>query len=158
MSDRSVTRLASTMDAQHDADAEPGGFRWGIGSVAALLVVIAIAGFWVYAFSPWAPDRKADALGMVLSEMGISEGVAGARTYALRRVLGKMIPLAVLVILAVLVMALGSAILPSREVLLLLLLVAAALTAFLWRSFVQVHARLQAALRDVMRTPSDGGA
>ncbi|MCQ4167580.1 cation:proton antiporter [Tahibacter harae] len=102
--------------------------------------------------------RKADALGMVLAEMGISEGVAGARTYALRRVLGKMIPLAVLVILAVLVMALGSAILPSREVLLLLLLVAAALTAFLWRSFVQVHARLQAALRDVMRTPSDGGA
>lgn len=102
--------------------------------------------------------RKADALGMVLAEMGISEGLAGARTYALRRVLGKMIPLAVLVILAVLVMALGSAILPSREVLLLLLLVAAALTAFLWRSFVQVHARLQAALRDVMRTRSDGGA
>ncbi|WP_313919811.1 cation:proton antiporter [Tahibacter sp.] len=95
--------------------------------------------------------RKADALGMVLAELGIRDGVAGARTYALRRVLGKMIPLAVLVILAVLVMALGSAILPSLGVLVLLLLVAAALAAFLWRSFVQVHARLQSTLRDVMQ-------
>lgn len=95
--------------------------------------------------------RKADALGMVLAELGIREGVAGARTYALRRVLGKMIPLAVLVILAVLVMALGSAILPSRGVLVLLLLVAGALAAFLWRAFIQVHARLQATLRDVMQ-------
>ncbi len=95
--------------------------------------------------------RKADALGMVLAELGIRDGVAGARTYALRRVLGKMIPLAVLVMLAVLIMALGSAILPSLGVLVLLLLVAAALAAFLWRSFVQVHARLQSTLRDVMQ-------
>ncbi|MBN8739529.1 MAG: cation/H(+) antiporter [Lysobacterales bacterium 69-70] len=103
--------------------------------------------------------RKADALGMVLAELGIREGVAGARTYALRRVLGKMIPLAVLVILAVLVMALGSAILPSRGVLVLLLLVAGALAAFLWRAFIQVHARLQATLRDVMQpsTPERHG-
>ncbi len=95
--------------------------------------------------------RKADALGMVLAELGIRDGAAGARTYALRRVLGKMIPLAVLVILAVLVVVLGSAILPSLGVLVLLLLVAAALAAFLWRSFVQVHARLQSTLRDVMQ-------
>jgi CPA2 family monovalent cation:H+ antiporter-2 len=95
--------------------------------------------------------RKADALGMVLAELGIREGAAGARTYALRRVLGKMIPLAMLVILALLVNALGSAILPSREMLLVVLAVAAALAAFLWHSFVQVHARLQAALRDVMQ-------
>jgi CPA2 family monovalent cation:H+ antiporter-2 len=94
--------------------------------------------------------RKADALGMVLAELGIREGAAGARTYALRSVLGKMIPLAMLVILALLVMALGSAILPSVGVLILLLAGALALAAFLWRSFVQVHARLQATLRDVM--------
>lgn len=99
--------------------------------------------------------RKADALGMVLAELGIRDGVAGNRTYALRRVLGKMIPLAVLVMLALLVTALGSAILPSLGVLVLLLLVAAALSAFLWRSFVQVHARLQSALRDVMRPASE---
>jgi monovalent cation:H+ antiporter-2, CPA2 family len=102
--------------------------------------------------------RKADALGMVLAELGIRDGVAGERTYALRRVLGKMIPLAVLVMLALLVMALGSAILPSLGVLVLLLLVAAALAAFLWRSFVQVHARLQTALRDVMQPAPESRA
>lgn len=102
--------------------------------------------------------RKADALGMVLAELGIRDGVAGERTYALRRVLGKMIPLAVLVMLALLVMALGSAILPSLGVLVLLLLVAAALAAFLWRSFVQVHARLQTALRDVMQPAPESPA
>ncbi|MEO8673486.1 MAG: cation:proton antiporter, partial [Tahibacter sp.] len=88
--------------------------------------------------------RKADALGMVLAELGIREGAAGERTYALRRVLGKMIPLAVLVMMAVLVMALGSGILPSGEVLIVVLAVATALAAYLWRAFVQVHARLQA--------------
>lgn len=101
--------------------------------------------------------RKADALGMVLAELGIREGAAGARTYALRRVLGKMIPLAMLVILSLLVMALGSAILPSAGVLILLLCGALALAAFLWRSFVQVHARLQATLRDVMEQSGKGG-
>jgi hypothetical protein len=50
------------MDTRPDVDEEPGGFRWSVGSVAAVLVVVAIAAFWVYAFSPWAPDDKADAL------------------------------------------------------------------------------------------------
>jgi hypothetical protein len=49
------------MERNTDAD-EPLGFRWSVGSVAALLVVAVIAGFWVWAFSPWAPDRKADSL------------------------------------------------------------------------------------------------
>jgi hypothetical protein len=38
------------------------GFRWSVGSVAAIAVVVAIAAFWIYAFSPLAPDEKADAL------------------------------------------------------------------------------------------------
>jgi hypothetical protein len=50
------------METGPDVDDEPGGFRWSVGSVLALLVVVAIAAFWVYAFSPWAPDDKADAL------------------------------------------------------------------------------------------------
>jgi CPA2 family monovalent cation:H+ antiporter-2 len=97
--------------------------------------------------------RKADALGMVLAELGIREGAAGARTYALRRVLGKMIPLAMLVILALLVTVLGAAILPPGEMLIVLLSLAAMLAAFLWRSFVQVHARLQAALKETIEKP-----
>jgi len=97
--------------------------------------------------------RKADALGMVLAELGIREGAAGARTYALRSVLGKMIPLAILVILSLLVTVLGAAILPPGEVLLVLLVIAATVAAFLWRSFVQVHAKLQAALKETIEKP-----
>lgn len=99
--------------------------------------------------------RKADALGMVLAELGIREGAAGARTYALRRVLGKLIPLGALVILALLVTVLGAAILPPGEVLLVLLALAALVSAFLWRSFVQVHARLQAALKETIEKPAE---
>jgi CPA2 family monovalent cation:H+ antiporter-2 len=97
--------------------------------------------------------RKADALGMVLAELGIRDGAAGARTYQLRSVLGKMIPLAVLVILALLVVVLGATILPPGEVLFVLLALAALLATFLWRSFVQVHARLQAALKETIEKP-----
>ena len=99
--------------------------------------------------------RKADALGMVLAELGIREGAAGARTYALRRVLGKLIPLGALVILALLVTVLGAAILPPVEVLLVLRALAALVSAFLWRSFVQVHARLQAALKETIEKPAE---
>jgi hypothetical protein len=53
--------MESRNDAD-DADDGPYGFRWSVGSVAAILVVVAIAAFWVYAFSPWAPDDKADGL------------------------------------------------------------------------------------------------
>lgn len=33
-----------------------------VGRVLALIVIVALLGFWVYAFSPLAPDRKADGL------------------------------------------------------------------------------------------------
>jgi hypothetical protein len=57
--------VTSTIESRDDADGmddEPGGFRWSVGSVAAIFVVVAIAAFWIYAFSPWAPDDKADEL------------------------------------------------------------------------------------------------
>jgi hypothetical protein len=45
-----------------DLDDSPPTRRWSVGKVLAILVVVAIAGFWVYAFSPLAPDTKADGL------------------------------------------------------------------------------------------------
>jgi hypothetical protein len=53
------------MESRNDADGtdeEPYGFHWSVGSVAAIFVVVAIAAFWIYAFSPWAPDDTADGL------------------------------------------------------------------------------------------------
>ncbi|MBS0382023.1 MAG: cation:proton antiporter [Proteobacteria bacterium] len=94
--------------------------------------------------------RKADALGMLLAELGISEQVHGVRTAGLRRVLGKLVPLATLAGMALLVGALGSSILPPRGVLLALLAIGAFTVWFLWGALVRVHARMQAALRDLI--------
>jgi CPA2 family monovalent cation:H+ antiporter-2 len=97
--------------------------------------------------------RKAEALGMLLAELGIRERFAGAYTQTIRQVLAKLIPLATLLVLAVLVSVLGSAILPPRGVALSLVAVSVALAIVLWRGLVKVHARLQAALRETLEKP-----
>ncbi|HET7556644.1 MAG TPA: cation:proton antiporter [Rhodanobacteraceae bacterium] len=100
--------------------------------------------------------RKADALGMLLSELGIRESVYGGSTQALRRVFSKLIPLSTLFGLAVLVAVLGAAILPPRGVLLALLAIGAITAWFLWSALVRLHARMQASLRDLVEKPDEG--
>jgi CPA2 family monovalent cation:H+ antiporter-2 len=73
-------------------------------------------------------------------------------------VLGKLVPLASLAGMALLVSALGSSILPPRGVLLALLAIGAFTVWFLWGSLVRVHARMQAALRDLMQQEHDPSA
>ncbi|MDF4003363.1 cation:proton antiporter [Luteibacter sp. PPL552] len=99
--------------------------------------------------------RKAGALGMLLAELSIPDRF-GARTYTIRSVLGRIIPVVAMLILGLLVAALASTILPPREVALVLVLIGIGLTWLLWRVLVQVHARLQAALRDTLEKPGHG--
>jgi len=99
--------------------------------------------------------RKAEALGMLLAELGIRERFAGSYTQAIRQVLSRLIPLAALLLLALLVGALGSTILPPRGVALSLLGVVLLLALVLWRALVRLHARLQAALRDTLDKSMD---
>ncbi|MDE2157088.1 MAG: cation:proton antiporter [Xanthomonadaceae bacterium] len=98
--------------------------------------------------------RKAEALGMLLAEIGIGERFAGAYTRAIRNVLARVIPLATLLALGLLVSALGSAILPPRGVALSLTLLGVMLAVVLWRGLVRVHARLQAALKETLDKPT----
>ncbi len=72
--------------------------------------------------------RKAEALGMLLAEIGIRERFARSYTQAIRNVLARLIPLATLLLLGV-------------------------LAVVLWRGLVQMHARLQAALKDTLNKP-----
>ncbi|HET6553980.1 MAG TPA: cation:proton antiporter [Dyella sp.] len=97
--------------------------------------------------------RKATALGMLLAELSIPERVGGAYNMRIRAVMARFIPLVVMWVLGLLVAALASTILPPREVALVLLLVLLLLAWLLWRGLVQVHARLQAALRDTLDKP-----
>jgi CPA2 family monovalent cation:H+ antiporter-2 len=102
--------------------------------------------------------RKAEALGMLLAEIGIRERFAGSYTQAIRQVLARAIPLATLLALALLVSVLGSTILPPRGVALSLVLLGAALAVALWRGLVQLHARLQAALKETLDKPNSPGS
>lgn len=94
--------------------------------------------------------RKAEALGMLLAEIGIRERFAGSYTQAIRNVLARIIPLVTLLALALLVSALGSAILPPRGIALSLVVLGVVLAVILWRSLVKMHARLQAALKETL--------
>jgi CPA2 family monovalent cation:H+ antiporter-2 len=97
--------------------------------------------------------RKAEALGMVLAELGISERFAGAYTQAIRNVLARVIPLATLLALALLVSALSSAILPPYGIALSLVVLVVLVAVVLWRGLVRLHARLQAALKETLEKP-----
>jgi len=100
--------------------------------------------------------RKSEALGMLLAEIGIRERFAGSYTRTIRTVLARLIPLATLFALALLVGALGSAILPPRGIAVSLLVAGVVLAVVLWRALVKMHARLQAALKETLETPADG--
>lgn len=97
--------------------------------------------------------RKAEALGMVLAELGIRERLAGSYTQAIRNVLARVIPLATLLALALLVSALSSAILPPRGIALALVVLVIVVAVVLWRGLVRMHARLQAALKETLEKP-----
>ncbi|WP_243041077.1 cation:proton antiporter [Dyella sedimenti] len=101
--------------------------------------------------------RKATALGMLLAELSIPERIGGAYNMRIRSVLARFIPLAAMGVLGLLVAALASTILPPREVAVVLVLVLLLLAWLLWRGLVQVHARLQAALRDTLEKPGRSG-
>lgn len=115
---------------------------WSIAALVSLPMVVAAY-------------RKAEALGMLLAELSIPDRF-GAGTYRIRAVLGRIIPVVVMLILGLLVAALASTILPPREVAAVLILIGIGLTWLLWRVLVQVHARLQAALRDTLEKPGQG--
>jgi CPA2 family monovalent cation:H+ antiporter-2 len=97
--------------------------------------------------------RKAEALGMLLAEIGIRERFAGAYTQAIRQVLARVIPLATLLGLGLLVSVLGSTILPPLGVVATLALLCVALAVVLWRSLVKMHARFQSALKETLDKP-----
>jgi CPA2 family monovalent cation:H+ antiporter-2 len=97
--------------------------------------------------------RKAEALGMVLAEIGIRERFAGSYTQAIRNVLARVIPLVTLLALALLVSGLSSAILPPRGIALSLVVLVVVVAVVLWRGLVRVHARLQAALKETLEKP-----
>jgi CPA2 family monovalent cation:H+ antiporter-2 len=97
--------------------------------------------------------RKWQALCMLLSELSVSRAAGGKNTDALRAVVSNIIFVAGCVGLGLLVLLLSSAILPSRNVLIVLALVMIAATALLRRAFIRLHSRAQGALHETLSQP-----
>lgn len=94
--------------------------------------------------------RKLKALSMLLAEMSLRGG-----NPKLQHVIAEIIPVLSMVVIALILPALSSVILPSWQMLVFVLLVIALLMALLWRWFVKVHSRLQIALFDTLENSKD---
>jgi CPA2 family monovalent cation:H+ antiporter-2 len=92
--------------------------------------------------------RKLQALGLLVAELKIKRQAAGERTEALRSVVSHAIPLAGLAGMVVFGLSLSSPLLPPRGVVVVLLGVAALLTALLWKSSIRIYSKAQVALEE----------
>ncbi|HUR47473.1 MAG TPA: TrkA C-terminal domain-containing protein, partial [Candidatus Saccharimonadales bacterium] len=97
--------------------------------------------------------RKLQAMGMLVSEMTVTESAAGERTASIRPLIAQAIPLAGAVLIGLTILVLSSAILPALNVLLLLLLIVGFTGWLSWRSMVKVYAKAQLALRETLSKP-----
>lgn len=97
--------------------------------------------------------RKLQALGLLVAETKVSRAAAGERTEATRAIVAQVVPIAGMVSLGLFVFMLSSALLPSRNVMIVLLLIVAVTAWWRWRSFVKIYSRAQIALQETFAQP-----
>lgn len=110
---------------------------WLICSIASLPLVIATY-------------RKLQATGMLLGEVATPSPALGARTQAARQVISQILPLAGMVGVTVLVLALTAAMLPPFELLIALGGIAILVGVLLWRACVRLYSKAQIALVETL--------
>lgn len=142
-----VALIAAVFIAAAFAERHPPGWltTLGLGEQGAK------AAFWLAAVILSLPlfiatFRKLQALGLLLAETKVTQASAGERTAAIRSVVAQVIPIAGSIALGLFVLVLSSALLPTFNVLLMLLAIVALLTWLLWRSFIKVYSKAQVAL------------
>jgi CPA2 family monovalent cation:H+ antiporter-2 len=90
-----------------------------------------------------------------VAETKVTEAAAGERTAAIRAVVAQIVPIAGMIALGLFVLVLSSALLPTFNVLLVLLGLIVLITMRLWRSFIKVYAKAQVALQETFaQTPA----
>ncbi|MFO2465473.1 cation:proton antiporter [Pseudomonas sp. 15FMM2] len=99
--------------------------------------------------------RKLKALSMLLAEMSVKPEMAGRHTQRVRRVIAELIPILSLLVIFLLLAALSASILPTNKLLVLIAVVAATVSAVLWRWFIRVHTRMQVALLETLDNHKD---
>jgi monovalent cation:H+ antiporter-2, CPA2 family len=92
--------------------------------------------------------RKLQALGMLIAEIRVTEANAGERTRAIREVVAQSVLIAGVVALSLYLLVLSSTLLPSFNVVLILLVIVVLVAILLWRQFIKLYSRAQIALRE----------
>lgn len=144
-----ATLIAAVFIAAAFAQRHPPGWLTGLGLGEQAVKAV----FWLAAVLFSLPlfiatFRKLQALGMMVAETKVTEAAAGARTAAIRAVVAQVVPVAGMVVLGLVVLVLSSALLPTFNLMLVLLVIVGLITWLLWRSFIKVYAKAQTALQE----------
>jgi len=94
--------------------------------------------------------RKLQALGMLVAETRVTKAAAGERAAAIRAVVAQVVPAAGAIVLGLFVLILSSTLLPTFNVMIVLLGLVAFITWLLWRSLIRVYSKAQVALQETL--------
>jgi monovalent cation:H+ antiporter-2, CPA2 family len=97
--------------------------------------------------------RKLQAVGLLLAQSAVAPAAAGERTAAVRSVISQAIPMAGLVAMALIVLALSSALLPATNTLLVLGILVFVVAMMMWRTFIKLYSKAQYALVETLSQP-----
>jgi CPA2 family monovalent cation:H+ antiporter-2 len=111
-------------------------FIWGTCLVISIPFLIAIY-------------RKLTGLSVLFSEIAIETNESDNNNIKLRRTISEMIPVACMLGVLLMIIALSASILPPFGLLIFVLTIVVALTAILWRWFIKLHSQLQTVFIDV---------
>jgi len=92
--------------------------------------------------------RKLQALGLLIAETKVNPATAGERTAAIRAIVAQVVPISGSIVLALFILALSTALAPSKEVFAVLIALAVVITWLLWRSSTRIYSKAQAALEE----------
>ncbi len=97
--------------------------------------------------------RKLQALGLLVAETSVTPAAAGERTPEIRAIVAQVVPIAGTVAFGLFILVLSSTLLPSLNVLMVLLCVVALTAWLLWRSFIRIYSKAQVALKETFAQP-----
>jgi CPA2 family monovalent cation:H+ antiporter-2 len=116
---------------------------WGAALVLSLPFLIAVY-------------RKLKSLSLLLVELSVPPSLTGRYTLQVRRVVAEILPIAAMVGVILLVAALSASILPSTEMIVLIVAGTVVLAIVMRSWFVRMHAKLQIALKETLEHQPDG--
>jgi CPA2 family monovalent cation:H+ antiporter-2 len=94
--------------------------------------------------------RKLQGLSMILAELAMKPSTKGQRYEKARSIISEVIPIIAIIGMVFLLIILSVNILPSFQLLILVLGVVAVIAGLLWKKFIMIHARLQNALKETL--------